>query len=122
MINLGGISLYLGIKENIMPKKKPIKGKPKVNKELEGLEIKINEFGQIITNYDINDINKFLNRNVDDKKLRDRDDISDEGEFMKEMEGEEEDEDVLFHDVDEDEFENEKKKKKSDEEEDEEEA
>lgn len=83
-----------------MPKKKPIKGKPKVNKELDGLEIKINEFGQIITNYDVNDINRFLNRNVDDKKLRDRDDISDEGEFLNVDEEEQEEEEKLFFDVD----------------------
>jgi hypothetical protein len=49
--------------------------KPKVNKELEGFDITVNSFGEIITNYDINKINEFLNRNVDDKKLRDRDDI-----------------------------------------------
>ncbi|QHT68640.1 hypothetical protein GXP67_19320 [Rhodocytophaga rosea] len=49
--------------------------KPKVNKELEGFDIQVNSFGEIITNFDINKINEFLNRNVDDKKLRDRDDI-----------------------------------------------
>jgi hypothetical protein len=49
--------------------------KPKVNKELEGFDITVNSFGEIITNFDINKINEFLNRNVDDKKLRDRDDI-----------------------------------------------
>jgi len=83
-----------------MPKKKPIKGKPKVNKELEGLEIRINEFGEIITNYDVNEINKFLNRNVDDKKLRDREDISDEGEFTNKEEAD--DEELMFYDEDED--------------------
>ena len=60
-----------------MPKKKPKSGKPKVNPELEGLEIKINEFGEIQTNYDIKKINKFLNRNVDDKKLAERKDYKD---------------------------------------------
>jgi hypothetical protein len=64
-----------------MPKKKPMKGKPVVHEELDGLEIQINEFGQIITNYDIQKINKFLNREVDDKKLRDRNDITEEGEY-----------------------------------------
>lgn len=82
-----------------MPKKKPIKGKPKVNPELDGLEIKINEFGEIISNYDINEINKFLNRNVDDKKLRDRDDIGEDGSFMSESEMEPDDE-KLFEDID----------------------
>ncbi|WKN45897.1 hypothetical protein [Tunicatimonas pelagia] len=49
--------------------------KPKVNPELDGFDIKIDTFGEIQTNYDIDKINKFLNKHVDDKKLRDRDDI-----------------------------------------------
>ncbi len=49
---------------------KNVKGKPKVNKELEGFDIEIDAFGEIKTNYDINKINEFLNREVDDKKLR----------------------------------------------------
>lgn len=49
--------------------------KPKVNPELDGFDIKIDTFGEIQTNFDIDKINKFLNRHVDDKKLRDRDDI-----------------------------------------------
>ncbi|MEQ9443646.1 MAG: hypothetical protein RIG62_31695 [Cyclobacteriaceae bacterium] len=49
--------------------------KPKVNSELDGFDIKIDTFGEIQTNFDIDKINKFLNRHVDDKKLRDRDDI-----------------------------------------------
>jgi len=56
-------------------KKSSKANKPKVNKELEGFDIQVNSFGEIITNFDINKINEFLNRNVDDKKLRDRDDI-----------------------------------------------
>ena len=48
---------------------------PKVNPELDGFDIKIDTFGEIKTNYDIDKIKKFLNRHVDDKKLRDRDDI-----------------------------------------------
>ncbi|GJM30074.1 MAG: hypothetical protein DHS20C17_27090 [Cyclobacteriaceae bacterium] len=56
-----------------MTKKKPKKDKeekPRVNKELEGFDIEIDAFGEIKTNYDINKINEFLNREVDDKKLR----------------------------------------------------
>jgi hypothetical protein len=67
-----------------MAKKKISKNeKPKVNPELEGFEIKVNTFGEIITNYDINKINEFLNNNVDDKKLRDRDDLLEEPEEGK---------------------------------------
>ncbi len=56
-------------------KHKPKKDeKPKVNKELEGFDIEIDAFGEITTNFDINKINEFLNREVDDKKLRGRKD------------------------------------------------
>jgi len=63
-----------------MPKKMKIKGKPELHKELEGLEIKINEFGEISGNLDIDKLNKFLNEKVDDKKLRDDKSISSEEE------------------------------------------
>lgn len=49
--------------------------KPKVNPELEGFDIQINSFGEIKTTFDIDKINDFLNKNVDDKKLRDREDV-----------------------------------------------
>jgi hypothetical protein len=51
--------------------------KPKVNKELDGFDIKINSFGEIKSNIDIDKINKFLNQTVDDKKLRNREDLAD---------------------------------------------
>lgn len=52
-----------------MPKKKPIKGKPEVHKDLEGLDIKVNQFGEINSTLDLDKINSFLNQNVSDKKL-----------------------------------------------------
>ncbi len=58
-----------------MPKKKPKEGKPQVHEDLQGFEMKINEFGQIITNTPVEKLNKFLNKNVEDKKLKDRDDL-----------------------------------------------
>jgi|GEM_PF-745820 len=65
-----------------MPKKKPMTGKPQVNKDLEGFEIQINEFGEINTNMNIDKLNKFLNENVDDKKLREKaDDLPDPDAF-----------------------------------------
>lgn len=51
--------------------------KPKVHKELDGLEISINQFGEIKSNMDIEKINEFLNKNVDDKKLAERQDYDD---------------------------------------------
>lgn len=53
------------------------KAKPKVDPELEGFDIKIDSFGEIKSTYDIDKINAFLNKKVDDKKLRDRDDLDD---------------------------------------------
>ncbi|MBK8444006.1 MAG: hypothetical protein IPL35_11600 [Sphingobacteriales bacterium] len=58
-----------------MSKKKPQEGKPQVHKELEGFEIKINEFGQVQMSVDPEQLNVFLNKNVDDKKLRERQDL-----------------------------------------------
>ena len=71
-----------------MPRKKPKKGKPEVHDELKGFDIKINEFGEIITNFDVDKVNEFLNENVDDKKLRDRD--NPEGLLSEEKQEEEE--------------------------------
>lgn len=61
-----------------MAKKKPNPDeneKPRVHKDLEGFDIQINSFGEITTSYDIDKINQFLNKTVDDKKLRHRDDL-----------------------------------------------
>ncbi len=63
-----------------MPKKKDKKGKPEVHEDLEGFEIRINEFGEIISNLNVDKLNEFLNENVEDKKLRDRQKPSDEEE------------------------------------------
>jgi len=49
--------------------------KPRVNSELEGFDIHIDSFGEIKTSFEIDRINAFLNKHVDDKKLRDRDDL-----------------------------------------------
>jgi len=57
------------------PNKK--QGKPRVHKELDGLEVSINQFGELKSNMNIEKINEFLNKNVDDKKLADRDDFDD---------------------------------------------
>lgn len=53
-----------------MPKKMKKKGKPVVHEDLEGFDIKVNEFGELISNYNIDRLNKFLNKSVDDKKLK----------------------------------------------------
>ena len=60
--------------------RKPDKNKknPKVNPALEGFELRVDSFGEIKSNLSIDKINEFLNKNVDDKKLRDRDDLHEE--------------------------------------------
>lgn len=47
-------------------------GKPRVHKDLTGLEISINQFGEIKSNMNIEKVNEFLNKNVEDKKLVER--------------------------------------------------
>lgn len=49
--------------------------KPKVHKQLDGFNITIDSFGEIKSNIQIDKINQFLNQNVEDKKLKDRDDL-----------------------------------------------
>jgi hypothetical protein len=55
-----------------MPKKKKKEGKPEVHENLEGFDIRINEFGEIITTLKTDELNEFLDETVDDKKLRER--------------------------------------------------
>lgn len=57
--------------------KKEKKTKPNVNPELEGFEVNINSFGEIKSSLKIDKLNEFLNKNVEDKKLKDRDDLGD---------------------------------------------
>jgi len=53
--------------------KKKATNKPNVHDELKGFEVKLNEFGEIKTNLQVDKINDFLNKNVEDKKLKERD-------------------------------------------------
>ena len=61
-----------------MPKKKPKEGKPEVHSELQGFEININEFGEIVSNFNIDKINDFLDENVEDKKLTEKNENTEE--------------------------------------------
>ncbi|MBK8505550.1 MAG: hypothetical protein IPL46_27145 [Saprospiraceae bacterium] len=56
-----------------MPKKIPKKGIPEAHEDLKGFDIRINEFGQIISTMPVDRLNRFLNDNVEDKKLKDLD-------------------------------------------------
>lgn len=62
------------IKQQLMSKKEK-KTKPNVNPELEGFEVNINAFGEIKSTLKIDELNEFLNKNVEDKKLKDREDL-----------------------------------------------
>lgn len=50
--------------------KKPTQD-PQTKEALKGMSITINEFGQIVRDYKIDDINKFLDETVPDKKFVD---------------------------------------------------
>jgi hypothetical protein len=53
--------------------KTPKDGKSvKVSEKLGDFDIVIDSFGKIQSNYDVDKINEFLNQNVDDKKLKNR--------------------------------------------------
>ncbi len=56
-------------------KSKKVEQKPKVNPALEGFDIRIDSFGEIKSNFEIDKLNMFLNQHVEDKKLKDRDDL-----------------------------------------------
>ncbi len=58
-----------------MAKKPKKEENPKVHKELEGFKMNINSFGEISSSFPIDRINAFLNQNVEDKKLKEREDI-----------------------------------------------
>lgn len=51
---------------------KPKKSKAKVNSKLEGFEMQIDSLGEIRSSFEIDKINKFLDKEVEDKKLVDR--------------------------------------------------
>ena len=54
------------------------KKKPKTHKDLKGFDIRINEFGEIVSSYSVEELNEFLNDKVEDKKLKDRKDLEEE--------------------------------------------
>ena len=76
--------------------------KPRVHKELEGFDIQINSFGEITTSFDIDKINQFLNKTVDDKKLRHRTDLNLKGTPEPDETADKPDEEQLFDETDND--------------------
>ncbi|MDH4058059.1 MAG: hypothetical protein OEU76_04815 [Cyclobacteriaceae bacterium] len=58
-------------------------GKPRVHKDLSGFEISIDQFGEIKSNMDIEKLNQFLDQNVEDKKLIEREETLKKGKVKK---------------------------------------
>lgn len=50
-------------------KPKSNNNKPSVHDGLKDLDIRVNEMGEIVRGFDVDDLNKFLDENVKDKKL-----------------------------------------------------
>jgi len=63
---------------------KPKEALPRVHPDLAGFNIEINSLGEIKTNYDLDQLNLFLNKNVKDKKFRGREDIAGVPDAFKE--------------------------------------
>ena len=59
-----------------MTKKKKKEEQPRVHEELKGFKMEINSFGEISSSFPIEAINDFLNKNVEDKKLKEREDLT----------------------------------------------
>ncbi|MDZ4839779.1 MAG: hypothetical protein SGJ04_07205 [Bacteroidota bacterium] len=56
----------------------------KVHEEMQGLDLKINEFGEMVSNIDMDKLNEFLTRTVPDKKLMHRTDDQYQQDFKAE--------------------------------------
>lgn len=73
-------------------KKKPASKReelPKVHPKLKGFNIWINEQGEIESTYSVEEINKFLDDEVTDKKLKDRKDLKKKTDTTEENQQEE---------------------------------
>ena len=68
------MNLFVNLVMTKKQKKTSSKPKPRVHKDLQGLDITIDQFGEIKANMNIEKLNEFLDKNVDDKKLAERDD------------------------------------------------
>ena len=58
-----------------MPRKKrkpatPKQGRPSFHEKLSGFDIRVNSFGEMESSFEIDQLNKFLNEEVEDKKLK----------------------------------------------------
>jgi hypothetical protein len=76
---------------------------PKVHEQLNGLDLRINEFGEITSNIDVDKLNEFLTKSVPDKKLINRNDNKYQQEFKELGLGGDDEEEPYVEPVNEDE-------------------
>ena len=62
------------------------KRKPRVHSQLEGFEVSVDQFGELQSNMPIEKLNKFLDENVEDKKLEDREEFKEQKKKKKSKE------------------------------------
>lgn len=55
-----------------MPKKMKKHGDPEVHEELKGFDIKIDTFGELHSNIEVDKLNSFLNDKLEDKKINEK--------------------------------------------------
>ena len=53
-------------------------GDPEVHEDLKGFDIKIDTFGELKSNYEVDKLNDFLNDKIEDKKINEKKDSEDE--------------------------------------------
>ena len=58
------------MKDNKKKKKSENTSSIKVRDSINDFDIQINSFGEIVSNYDVDKINEFLNEHIEDKKLK----------------------------------------------------
>ncbi len=59
---------------------------PSVHADLKGFDIHVDRFGELKSTLSVDQINEFLNKNVTDKKLEEREDVTEikeKGKFNK---------------------------------------
>jgi hypothetical protein len=66
------VNYPLSIQKNTMSDEKKPKKVIKKKKPIDKLSMGINEFGELKSNINLDDVNRFLNENVDDKKLNEK--------------------------------------------------
>jgi hypothetical protein len=70
-----------------MTQKGKKKSRHQVHKELEGFQVDINEYGEIVFSKSLDEINRFLDKHLSDKKFRGKKILRKIGEKIHEIRG-----------------------------------